>query len=110
VLNKMAIACILLLALWPIQAKQLKDPTRPAVVTTNIDSAQAVVTKPPLVLSSIKVNQLGSIAIINKQAYRVGQRIDQDKIVTISSNQVQFSSGKKLTLFNHSLVSISTKD
>jgi len=94
-----------------LNAQQLNDPTKPAVLKSSKMTADTVVVeKPQLVLNGIKTNQVERIAIINQQAYRVGQRIDQDKIVTILSNQVTFSSGKTLTLFNHALVSISTKD
>ena len=91
-------------------AQQLHDPTKPKV-SSSAQETQVLKAKTPLLtLNSIQISAGIPIAIINQHAYHIGHRVGLERIKTISSNQVVFSSGKVLALFDQSFVSISVKD
>jgi len=111
VLNSLIIVIGLSLVAVSLPSYGLNDPTKPAVkVVVRDGQATAKIKKEKLVLHSIKVSQGNHIAIINQQAYRVGQAVGEEKIKQILSNKVVFASGNSLSLFGESLIRFSTKD
>lgn len=112
-LDKITVLMCALAFAMPISANQLSDPTKPGYVPVPKVLAAATLNKgqnPKWVLSSIKINGKYRSAIINQQSYQVGQLVGRERIKRILSNQVIFSSGKTLSLFDDSFVSLSIKD
>jgi MSHA biogenesis protein MshK len=90
----LSIAALLLMA-PSVNGQVLRDPTLPAgqVMDTGIQAAQS-----GLVLSSI-IKGSENYAVINNQILKVGERVEGLKLVHIGHQDVTFSDGKKLTLF-----------
>lgn len=91
----------------------LKDPTKPAFSAATKPSVLDVGeqnTAPKWVLNSITINGTKRSAIINQKNYRVGDLVGTQRLQRILPNQVTFSSGKILNLFDDSFVSLSIKD
>jgi MSHA biogenesis protein MshK len=90
----LSIAALLLMA-PSVNGQVLRDPTLPAgqVMDTGSQAAQS-----GLVLSSI-IKGSENYAVINNQILKVGERVEGLKLVHIGHQDVTFSDGKKLTLF-----------
>ncbi len=112
-LNKIMLAVLLLCSAGPLLAAELNDPTKPGFTPAPKVSATASLNatqKPKWILSGIQIKAQHRSAIINQQSYQVGQLVGSERIKRILSNQVIFSSGKTLSLFDDSFVSLSIKD
>jgi len=111
VLNKIIFMVLIGCSLSTL-AGELNDPTKPGVrvsTATSGSSEQIKPTKPQWILKSIKISGSHRSAIINQQSYRIGELVGEQRIAKILSNQVIFSSGKRLNLFDDSFVSLATK-
>ncbi|MGB0834552.1 MAG: hypothetical protein ACPGR2_08545 [Psychrobium sp.] len=101
-----------LLTLSTAQVFAATDPTKPPVlvqkqqraVGEKIESGQVLLT-----LNGIQIKTKSKIAIINGQSLRVGQGIAGQIITSISKNKVVLASGKELTLFDKSQVTVAKK-
>jgi len=95
----------------PLYAGGLVDPTKPGVTKSSLASGaeRAAPVKPKWILKGIKIDGNDRSAIINQQSYRVGEVVGDQTIKQISPNQVIFSSGKRLSLFDDSFVSLAKK-
>ena len=102
---------LLLCVVFDSAAGQLSDPTKPATISTKIEQTKdnVVAEKPRYILKAITITASSRIAIINDQAYQVGHRVGDEKIIKIFSNKVTLSSGKELVLFDQSVVSTSLR-
>jgi MSHA biogenesis protein MshK len=94
-INLSITASALLLMTLSVEGQVLRDPTLPSgqVMTAGSQTAQS-----GLVLSSI-IKGRENYAVINNQILKVGERIEGLKLVHIGHQDVTFSDGKKLTLF-----------
>jgi MSHA biogenesis protein MshK len=90
----LSIAALLLMA-PSVNGQVLRDPTLPAGQAMDTGSQVA---QSGLVLSSI-IKGSENYAVINNQILKVGERVEGLKLVHIGHQDVTFSDGKKLTLF-----------
>ncbi|WP_095504761.1 MSHA biogenesis protein MshK [Paraferrimonas sedimenticola] len=81
-----------------VSATQLLDPTRPAVGLEPV-KGELSVESTGLVLNAVLINGGAKTAVINQQAYQVGQRVSGMRINYIDNNQVRLENGRVLTLF-----------
>ncbi len=94
-LRRSTIACCLMLLLLPLPATTLlfaaevilTDPTRPGNLTSS-GSFEATKKQAIYTLSQIYINNKSKIAIINKQKVRIGDWLNNAKVVNINSDSV----------------------
>ena len=95
--NSMLMILLVGMVLLPsLQAKQLIDPTRPSVVVMSSETEAKQATN--WQLSSI-VTGTKPFAIIDDQLIQVGEQIHGVTVKSITSDAVELSDGRRLTLY-----------
>ncbi|MCL1050059.1 MSHA biogenesis protein MshK [Shewanella abyssi] len=81
-----------------LSAASLRDPTLPGAGASITNTATVSVNK-SLTLNSVLIKQDGSLAVINNEIFKQGQRVQGVKIVHIGKDTVSLADGRKLTMF-----------